>query len=693
VNGFGAGQVQYYRYAWDKSATHTWTDSETQWSSGTLVTLPTSAGTWYLHIKGYNGANVGNGTSDYSVTVNAKALTPAGIGASNKIYDGNITATLTGTPGTLLGVVSGDTVTLGGTAAGTFGDKNVGTGKTVTVSGQTLGGGSAGNYTLTEPTATANITTKGLTVTGITANNKAYDGNTSATLNVGGAALVGKVGTEDVTLNSASATGAFADADVGTGKAVYVSGLTISGGDIGNYSLTQPTATANITPAGLTVAGVEAESKVYDGTTNATLIVSNAVLVGVLSGDTVSLDTTNATGAFADKNVGTGKTVTVSGLALLGPDAGKYTLTQPTTNADITAVALTVTGVTANSKPYDGNNTATLGGTAALSAGVVGSEDVTLGGTPAATFDTKNVGTAKPVTVTGFALAGADIGNYTLSQPAGLAADITQAVLTVTGLGAQNKVYDGTTAATLTGTAGLAGVFGSDDVSLSGTASGAFADANVGTGKTVTISGLSLTGGDAGNYSLTAPTAVADITGAGTTTALVSSVNPSAPGSNVTFTATVSSGVGTPEGDVVFLASGAPFSTNALAGGVAAASTMALPLGTNAVAAQYAAQGNYLGSNDSLDQVVKVLVTCSQTNAIVGIADNLDGTFTLTFIGTPQAQYYVVASPDVGVPMGSWTPLAGSTNTVTNIGGQWQITVTNTAAQQYYRSTAVVPCP
>jgi hypothetical protein len=95
------------------------------------------------------------------------------------------------------------------------------------------------------------------------------------------------------------------------------------------------------------VAGIEAQNKVYDRTTSATLIVSNALLVGVLGGDTVTLDTTNAVGVFADKSVGTDKLVTVSGLTLLGADAAKYTLTQPTTNADITAASLTVTGITA----------------------------------------------------------------------------------------------------------------------------------------------------------------------------------------------------------------------------------------------------------------------------------------------------------------------------------------------------------
>jgi hypothetical protein len=164
----------------------------------------------------------------------------------------------------------------------------------------------------------------------------------------------------------------------------------------------------------------------------------------------------------------------------------------------------------------------------------------------------------------------------------------------------------------------------------------------------------------------------------------------------VTFTATVTAvppATGTPSGDVVFLANSVPFSTNVLVSGVASASTAALPVGTNTVVAEYAGDVIFTGSSDSLEQVVQSLVACSQTNAIVGIADNQDGTFTLTFLGTPQAQYYVVGSADVAAPMSNWEVLAGSTNTVSNPGGLWQITVTNTAARRYYRSTAVAPCP
>jgi len=73
AGGFGPGTVQYYRWAWDQSPTHAWTDAETQWSSGTIPTWPTSMGTWYLHVKGYNAEDVGNGTYDYAVTVTRPA--------------------------------------------------------------------------------------------------------------------------------------------------------------------------------------------------------------------------------------------------------------------------------------------------------------------------------------------------------------------------------------------------------------------------------------------------------------------------------------------------------------------------------------------------------------------------------------------------------------------------------------------
>jgi hypothetical protein len=68
TGGFGAGTLQYYRYAWDQSPTHTFDDTEPQWGFGTISTTPSTTGTWYLHVKGFNGTDVANGTYDYAVT-------------------------------------------------------------------------------------------------------------------------------------------------------------------------------------------------------------------------------------------------------------------------------------------------------------------------------------------------------------------------------------------------------------------------------------------------------------------------------------------------------------------------------------------------------------------------------------------------------------------------------------------------
>nr|WP_255719757.1 YDG domain-containing protein [Pelomonas sp. P8] len=444
------------------------------------------------------GVDAGNYTlvqqSGLTADVTPATLFVTGLTASGKTYDGTTFATLGGTA--TISPLAGDTVTLGGTASGTFANKNVGTAKAVTVTGNTLSGVDAGNYTLVQQSGlTADITPATLFVTGLTASAKTYDGTTAATL--GGAATFSPLAGDMVTLVG-TASGNFANKNVGTAKAVTVTGNTLSGVDAGNYTLVQQSGlTADITPATLFVTGLTASAKTYDGTTAATL--GGAATFSPLAGDMVTLVGT-ASGNFANKNVGTAKAVTVTGNTLGGADAGNYTLVQQSgLTADITPATLFVTGLTASAKTYDGTTAATLGGTATISP--FGSDMVTLGGTSSGTFANKNVGTAKAVTVTGNTLGGADAGNYTLVQQSGLTADVTPATLVVTGLTASGKTYDGTTFATLGGTATIS-PFGSDMVTLVGTASGNFANKNVGTAKAVTVTGNTLSGVDAGNYTL-----------------------------------------------------------------------------------------------------------------------------------------------------------------------------------------------
>jgi gliding motility-associated-like protein len=444
-------------------------------------------------------------------------LTVSGITASNKVYNNSTSATLNTGGAVLLGVTEGDDVTLvTAGATGAFTNKNVGTGKTVMTSGFTLTGNDAGKYVLTQPSTTANITPASLSISGVTANNKIYDRTTTATLNTGSAALSGIISGDMVTLVKTTAAGTFANKNVGSSKTVTVSGFTLGGTDAGNYNLTQPSLTASITAATLTISGVTADDKVYDGTTDATLHTGSAALVGIISGDAVSLVTTGASGNFANALAGTLKTVYTSGFAITGTDSGNYTLIQPTTTASIFGIMLTVTGVTANDKVYNGTTAATLNtGSAALS-GVIAGDVVTLVKTGATgTFASKNVGTSRSVTTSGFTLGGADAGKYSLSQPS-TSADITRAVISISGVTANNKVYNGTTAATLsTGSAVLTGVVAGDAVNLvTSGASGTFNNKNAGLSKTVTITGFTINGTDSGNYTLTQPVATANITAA-----------------------------------------------------------------------------------------------------------------------------------------------------------------------------------
>ncbi len=77
-----------------------------------------------------------------------------------------------------------------------------------------------------------------------------------------------------------------------------------------NYSISPgQTSTANVTAKALTVSGITASNKTYDANTTATLDVLSISYNGLIGGDVFN---GTYTGAFSDKNVGTGKTVTIN---------------------------------------------------------------------------------------------------------------------------------------------------------------------------------------------------------------------------------------------------------------------------------------------------------------------------------------------------------------------------------------------
>ncbi|MBS7778532.1 MBG domain-containing protein [Acidovorax sp. CCYZU-2555] len=262
----------------------------------------------------------------------------------------------------------------------------------------------------------------------------------------------------------------------------------------------------------LTVTGMTASDKTYNGNTVAALV--GGTLVGLAGSETLNFS--GHTGSFANKDAGTNKPVTVSGVTLSngsnGGLASNYSVSDPTgLNATITPKPLAVTGMNASDKVYNGTSEASL--TAGTLSGFVGSETVSFSG-QTGSFANANAGSNKPVTVSGVTLANGSNGglasNYSVTNPTGLSADITPKPLTVTGMNASDKVYNGTSEATLTGGT-LSGFVGSETVSFSGQ-TGSFANPNAGSSKPVTVSGITLAngsnGGLAANYSVTSPTDV-----------------------------------------------------------------------------------------------------------------------------------------------------------------------------------------
>jgi filamentous hemagglutinin family protein len=445
------------------------------------------------------GAGAGNytvGDSSSAANITPLALSVNGTTAANKVYDGNTVAALSNN-GVLAGVLGADQVSLS-SQTGAFADKNVGTAKPVSIT-NVLGGVDAGNYSVGTSTTNANITPLTLTVTGATAANKVYDGGTTATLSTPGV-LGGAVSGDRVALLQ---TATFVDKNVGVAKPVGISN-TLSGADAANYTVAGGSSSADITPRALSVTGGVAASKVYDGSTAATLS-SAGSLSGLVSTDQVTL---TQTAAFANKNVGNAKPVSINN-AISGSDAANYALTnsQSSSSANITPLALSVNGTTAANKVYDGTTVAAVS-TAGVLGGLISGDQVALSQTAA--FTDKNVGVAKPVNIAN-TISGADAANYTVSVGQ-TAANITPQTVVVNGtVTANNKVYDGTTAATLTSNSTVSGVIGSDQMVLNQV--GTFADKNVGVAKPVSISNQ-ISGADAGNYLVSNPASLsaADIT-------------------------------------------------------------------------------------------------------------------------------------------------------------------------------------
>ncbi|MHB1121939.1 MAG: two-partner secretion domain-containing protein [Ramlibacter sp.] len=505
-------------------------------------------------IPALSGTLAYGGSSQSAVDAGSYAITPSGHYSVQQGYDVSyVAATLTIHPYavsltgsraydgsldvaagalTLGALANGETLALSGT--GTVAGKDVGALKPLTLGTLALGNGTglASNYTFTGGTHTADVTPVPLTVT---ANPDSKTFNAVAYSGGNGVAYSGFVNGETAAvLGGALAYGGTSQGAINAGSyAIAPGGLTSV-----NYTVGYVNGLLTITPAPIIVelaaiTGVLTGpvDKVYDGTAVATLTPANYLLTGWMTGDGATV--TKTAGTYDTANAGSGKTVSVvltngdyapTGSSVLS----NYTLPTSLTGkvGAITPAPLTVTA-SPDSKTF--NAVAYSGGNGVAYSGFVNGETPSvLGG--ALSYGGSSQGA---INAGSYAIApgGLTSGNYTVAYVNGLLT-ITPAPLAAL-IGALtnhvDKVYDGTTVATLTpANYLLTGWMAGDGATVTRTV-GTYDTPHTGSGKTVSVSlangDYAPTGGSVlSNYTL--PTSLTGKVGAITPAPLTVTASP-----------------------------------------------------------------------------------------------------------------------------------------------------------------------
>jgi uncharacterized repeat protein (TIGR02543 family) len=221
-----------------------------------------------------------------------------------------------------------------------------------------------GNYLAASSFSTAiTVNPKALTISGLTGVNKEFDGGVAGSI-TGTPTLVGVVGSDDVLLLGTPVF-TFASANAANGITLTASGYTLTGTTAGNYTLTQPTVTANITPKAARVAA-----------TNTTVAFGAPVTSGFTTSGLISPD---ALGSASYTYTGTGTstpptavgvyTVTPSNAVMSTGTIGNYTFSYD---------AATLTILAKYTTTYNANGGTVLGGATSNVDFVVGDNALTL---------------------------------------------------------------------------------------------------------------------------------------------------------------------------------------------------------------------------------------------------------------------------------------------------------------------------
>ncbi len=631
--------------------------------SGTMITGPliSSFGTGTLLLNGPGTLQLTNLSNTYTGT-NSASLNAAGTQITNS--------------GTL--VISADT-SLGLVPAGNYNNVQF-TGSGTLRAANTISLAATRNLSVASG-ATASLDSGGnnFTVNGVLVGSGALTktGNGTLVLNsnntfTGGAAI--NAGTLRVTGQTGAGSGTGAGSVFVNSGALGGNGRIVGAVTVANNAsaLLYPNTGATLTISNnVTFNGTNSVAKFdlsssTNGANDKVVLLNNTLTCG---GAQITINLTNATLPTADYvlfEVGASGTISgsFSAAPLWSGTTPKYSsgysiaTVGQTVVLRYTPIAVTVTAA-ANTKTYDGTNAAAA--TPTVTFGALEAGDT---GNFSEIYDNRNVGAGKTLTPSGTISAAGPVdvtSRYNLTFATAATGTINASLITVTAA-TDSKTYNGTTNSTGTPTITSGSLVGGDSATWTQT----FDSPNVGA-RTLTPAGTVSDGNSGTNYAVTFATASGSITAASTTLGLTTSTNLSQLNSNVTFTATVAPAAAT--GDVIFKNGASPIGTNALAAGVATFSTGALPGGTNAISAEYAGDGNYAASTNSLLQIV------NRPPAAANLATNVAAAGSVTIDPQPTDadgdSVTIVSVNPAATTNGGTVVIVGGTNLIYTATNSW----------------------
>jgi hypothetical protein len=316
---------------------------------------------------------------------------------------------------------------LGGTQLNAVASMN-GTFSYTPASGTVLG---AGNQTLSVVFTPADVvnynTTNKTVVLGVTKATQTISGVTAALSKVVGAApysLNASV-TSNLTLSYVSSNTSVATVAgngtvtvVGAGSAI----ITVSQTGNANYNAaTNATQTLTVSKATPVININGPSSLTYDGSSKVFTATGNGVasFIYAYAGRNTTLYASSATPPSLAGDYKVVATSNATATLQAGSVSANYTITPKLVTLSFSALT----------KSYDG--TTSISAIATL-VGAVSGDDASVGGTPLLAFGNATAGVGKPITASGYALAGTKAPNYILSQPVGLNGTITPKAVTLT---------------------------------------------------------------------------------------------------------------------------------------------------------------------------------------------------------------------------------------------------------------------